>query len=311
MNGEGAIEGRFAGGCIACGGKRLRKEWTVISSFFAERALLGKPQVIALFKCCECGTQHFDFLATDEQLARLYCGYRGEEYFRQRHAFEPWYTAGINSGMGGEIGMSKRREALKRALAQAAVHSHFRGVLDHGGDRGQMLSDLSAERKAVYEISGVSGESGIESIGEEEMRAAKWDLILSCHVLEHQSCPAALVSDLVSLGHPGTVYFIEVPNESVASRRINSTDLQRYWLGWLIERPLLFKWFDFLATGVRSRLGLTLPFLFVPLREHLTFFTVEGLQALLTDAGLTVLFATILRTGHIGVVAVKQRILSA
>jgi hypothetical protein len=256
--------------------------------------------------CRTCGTEYFDLLVTAEQLDRLYKDYRGEEYFKQRNGFEPWYTKDINGGLGGEQEMRKRRDALLRALAEAGIENDFGAVLDHGGDRGQMLVELKANRRAVYEISGVVSEPGIESIGEADMRAGKWNLILSCHVLEHLTFPAALVADLVSLGGAGTVYFIEVPQECVPNSGFNGTAIQRRWLQWLVRHPHLFKFFDFLSTGIRARLGVVLPFLFVPLREHLTFFTIRGVQSMLSDHGLSVLTANRMNTGHIGVVAVKR-----
>ncbi len=300
------MEGRHRHSCIACGAARPIKEWSLTSSFFAERALLAKPEVISILKCSACGTQYFDLLISDEQLERLYKDYRGERYFRQRNRYEPWYTSAINSGMGGEIEMRKRRAALGDALSQAGIKNDFRNVLDHGGDRGQMLQDLNAGRKAVYEISGVASEPGVDAIGEEELRTHEWDLILSCHVLEHLTFPAKFVAELVSLGRTGTVYFIEVPDESVPNCRFNATFAQRRWLEWLVKSPHLLKLFDFLATGTRARLGVALPFLFFPLREHLTFFTVSGIKSMLGQNGLSVLTARVLDTGHIGIVAIKQ-----
>jgi Methyltransferase domain len=298
--------GRHSHGCIACGCNELLKKWSVTSSFFAARALLRKPEIVPLLICRTCGTEYFDLLVTAEQLDRLYKDYRGEEYFKQRNGFEPWYTKDINGGLGGEQEMRKRRDALLRALAEAGIENDFGAVLDHGGDRGQMLVELKANRRAVYEISGVVSEPGIESIGEADMRAGKWNLILSCHVLEHLTFPAALVADLVSLGGAGTVYFIEVPQECVPNSGFNGTAIQRRWLQWLVRHPHLFKFFDFLSTGIRARLGVVLPFLFVPLREHLTFFTIRGVQSMLSDHGLSVLTANRMNTGHIGVVAVKR-----
>jgi Methyltransferase domain len=306
MKSDSPAAGRCQYECIACGAARPIREWSVTSSFFSERALLAKPEIISILKCSACGTQYFDLLVTDEQLDRLYEDYRGEKYFKQRHHFEPWYTSAINSGMGGDAEMSKRRVALKGALAQAGVKDDFRSVLDHGGDRGQMLRDLRASRKSVHEISGVACDPGIEAIGEVEMRAVTWDLILSCHVLEHLTFPGKFLTDLVSLGRTGTIYYIEVPDESVPRSRFNATAIQRQWLRWLIAHPHIFKLFDFLSTGIRARLGVALPLMFFPLREHLTFFTVSGLKSLLTQKGLSVLTAEILDTGHIGVVAVKR-----
>src|SRR5882757_9741848 len=132
MKSDSPAAGRYRNECIACGAARPNSEWSVTSSFFSERALLTKPEIISILKCSACGTQYFDLLVTDEQLDRLYDDYRGEKYFKQRHHFEPWYTSAINSGMGGEAEMNKRRAALKGALTQAGLEDDFGSVLDHG-----------------------------------------------------------------------------------------------------------------------------------------------------------------------------------
>jgi 2-polyprenyl-3-methyl-5-hydroxy-6-metoxy-1,4-benzoquinol methylase len=267
---------------------------------------LAKPGLVPLLACLNCGTRHFDIEVTDDQLGRLYADYRGASYFKQRHDFEPWYTRSINDGIGGQEEMRKRRAILNDALADAGVPNTFQSVLDHGGDRGQLLSDLQATRKAVYEISGVPTEAGVESISERDMRESSWDLILSCHVLEHLTNPAAYLRDLVSLGDVNTMYFIEVPNEPAYCSNLNSTSGQRNWLAWLCTRRVLFKLFDFLSTGTRAALHVVPPLMFVPLREHLTFFTISGLKYLLQHNGLTVINAGLLASGHIGIVAGKK-----
>jgi hypothetical protein len=292
--------------CVACGSRNLFREWSITSTFFATRALSTDPRVIDFLGCRDCGTRFFCLPLSDAQLARLYAGYRGEDYFRQRHALEPWYTRDVNDGLGGDEEMRKRREALRAALAAAAVANDFRAVLDHGGDRGQMLKDLQASRRATFEISGVTPDAGVESVAEADMRASEWDLILCCHVLEHQISPASYVRDLMTLGRRGTVYYIEVPDESTPATAFNGTSLQRRWLAFLCRRPVLLKLFDFLSTGVRYRLGRVLPLLFLPLREHMNFFTVAGIRRLMADNGCEVLMAGKLATGHIGVVARKR-----
>jgi SAM-dependent methyltransferase len=192
------------------------------------------------------------------------------------------------------------------ALAGAGVHNAFQRVLDHGGDRGQMLKDLAADRKCVYEISGARPDGGIEAIDAEQMKSTAWDLILSCHVLEHLPAPSMYLEELRSLGKPGGVFFVEVPYEPSRTSIFNAGAVQRGWLTWLCKQPRLLKGFDFLSTGIRARLGVVPPLLFFPLREHLTFFTVQGLRSLLMRNGFTVIHAARLASGHIGAVAVKE-----
>jgi len=289
--------------CRCCGSPHLRQEWAATSSFFAHRALRRAPEAVPLSFCHACSTRYFDFPLTDDDLGRLYAGYRGEEYFSLRHGFEPWYTRAVNDDLGGELGMAQRRAALAGALAEAGIAPVFTNVLDHGGDRGQILRDLNAGFKAVYEISGVAADAGVVAIDAAQLKTRAWDLVLSCHVLEHLTAPETYVAELVSLGHPGTVYFFEVPNERFRSFSLNGSGAQKSWISWAAKRPALFKLLDFLSTGIRIRLSTVPPLLFLFLREHLTFFTIDGLSRLLERHALSILSAKILATGHIGVLA--------
>ncbi len=256
-------------------------------------------------RCEACQTRYFDVSVSGDDLGRLYADYRGEAYFQQRRRFEPWYTRAMNDGIGGEAEMRQRRAVLADALTECGIANDFGAILDHGGDRGQMLLDLRAPLRAVYEISGVVTEPGVVAIDQAAMTAQKWDLILSCHVLEHLPEPKAYIDELVALGHAGTVYFFEVPDEKFKSFGFNASSAQKNWISRLAGQPTLFKLFDFLSTALRIKLRLVPPLLFVALREHLTFFSTEGLTRILEDGGLSVLSVKPRATGHIGVVAVK------
>jgi hypothetical protein len=182
-----------------------------LNFFFAERVLLRAPEAVPLIHCQSCRTRYFDIALADAELARLYADYRGVSYFQQRNGYEPWYTRAMNDDLGGEIAMRDRRAVLHDALTEAGISNDFSAVLDHGGDRGQMLRDLKAPIKAVYEISGAAAEPGVVSVDEAVMKSGKWDLILSCHVLEHLPDPPSYVAELVSIGHNKTVYFLKSP----------------------------------------------------------------------------------------------------
>jgi hypothetical protein len=297
--------GRHSHNCIACDSSNLKREWSVVSPFFALRALLSGPQIVSILTCSDCKTRYFDRVITDQELSRLYDDYRGAEYFQQRNRFEPSYTAEFNASLGGDAGMSERRAILAEVMLECPEMQACQKVLDHGGDRGQMLKDLNVERKAVYDISGVDADQGVEAVSLEQVKAGTWDLILSCHVLEHLTFPGSYVEDLVSLGHNGTYYFVEVPHEPARSHFFNRTIFQRLWLMLLIKSPKYLQKFDLLSGSVLWRKGIILPLLFFPLREHLTFFTVEGVKALLRRKGLLIVSAKQRATGHIVVVAKK------
>jgi hypothetical protein len=124
-------------------------------------------------------------------------------------------------------------------------------------------------------------------------------------VLEHVSDPAGYLDELVGLGRPGSLFFIEVPNERYASPAFNGSAVQKAWLAWVAGTRSVFKALDFLSTGLRVKLGLVPAFGFVALREHLQILTVKGLAAFLARFDLEILTCEIAKTGHIVALARK------
>ena len=158
--------------CPCCNlGENLLKfsEFGIFSSFFLRRVFFGSNSTPnQIYFCDNCKSKFFDVNLTNNQLTLLYSEYRGDKYFKQRNFYEPWYTRNINDGIGHEKNFSIRRAELIRALAVAKIKNKFCNVLDHGGDRGQMLKKenfgINAKKRFVYEISGIKPESGISSI---------------------------------------------------------------------------------------------------------------------------------------------------
>jgi Methyltransferase domain len=300
------LPGRAGTQCFCCRSMDLTREWAAISPFFAKRAMALPPQAVALIKCNACGTRYFDFSPTQAQLGRLYAGYRGEAYFRERNFFEPWYTKSVNDDLGAEEHMRRRRALLADTLKASGIANDFAAVLDHGGDRGQLLQDLNAPVKAVFDISGVTPDPGVTAIDQAGLAATPWDLILCCHVLEHLPDPQAHVAALAALGQARTAYYFEVPDEAFTSFGGHSSGWQKRWIGWLTRHPSPFKLFDLLSVVSRLKLRLLPPLCFVALREHLSFYSVAGLSALLRANGFDIRSASRLATGAIGIVAVKS-----
>jgi hypothetical protein len=192
------------------------------------------------------------------------------------------------------------------ALAELGIANSFASVLDHGGDRGQMLSDICSSRRAVYDISGVNAEVGVESIGYQAMIDTQWNLILSCHVLEHLPDPHRALDEIVAIGKTGTVFYIEVPNEQYHSISASGSDIQRMWLNRLVRFPRPLQLFQFASTLVRAKIGITFPPFFATMHEHINFFSVDGLSRLAQRSGLRVLSCGVRATGHLALVAVRD-----
>ena len=300
--------------CLACkSSEPLLTEYGLISLFFATRVMLSsKTSVVKVLECPSCGSKFFDIDISSKQLSRLYDGYRGEKYFNQRNGFEPWYTRKINDDIGSNCHTSQRRKVLVEALAFLKLDNNFEFVLDHGGDRGQMLSGNNADEainskiKAVYDISGAVPENGIKSISYDEMIHCDWDLILSCHVLEHLSNPQDYIEDLVNLGRKGTVYVFEVPDETWKILPPNRSIFQLKWLLWITKSKKFIKWIHLLSLIFKLKFRFIPPFLFPSLVEHLNFFSPIGLSKLLQNSNLHVLTSYVGKAKHIVAIAVKK-----
>ncbi len=152
---------------------------------------------------------------TDEEIARLYAGYRGDEYYKARHACEPWYTRAANDGIGGDPHeIASRKQNLTAVLGDHA--KSITTVLDYGGDRGQMIPDTLGRERFVYEISDAPAVDGVQRITQLDGR--KFDFVMLAHVLEHCSQPKDMLNTLKPLLHERSLLYLEVPFERPTMR---------------------------------------------------------------------------------------------
>ena len=85
---------------------------------------------------------------------------------------------------------------------------------------------------------------------------------------------------------PGGLLYLELPNEHWRANFQPSAWQRRVAEGVVdaaIASPLLFKAMDFLFTGVRTKLGVLPFFGFVPMREHLNYFSLQSLERLVAN----------------------------
>ena len=295
---------RSAQGCLCCGAKELRRETQIVSGFLAARAWGGPPQTTELLTCPACGLRFFERGLSDEETARYYRGYRDADYVRARWRWEPFYTRGQHRALLAWTHSPLRTEAVRAALALSGAPAYYASALDHGGDQGQMLAAVEAERKAVYEPSACATAPGIARYDDAASLPGGWNLILSCQVLEHVSSPAAYLRDITALLDDSGWLYIEVPHEHWRPAPGGET-LRAAWLKALLRwRPLLMA-ADVLCTACRIKLGCLPPFGFVAMREHMNFFTPASLRAILAGNGFAVDSCGINRAGQLFAVARK------
>lgn len=274
-------------GCLCCGDSRLQAEGTVVSSFLAKRAWDGKPELTSVMFCNRCGFRFYDRGLSESEGNRYYQGYRDQSYFKDRNRHEPFYTKRAYQGDTAWMASSGRRLALARALEQAGAPKTFRAALDYGGGTGQMLLDVDAGKRAVFDVSGGRTEDGVEWIGSQEKLGSDWDLVLSCQVLEHLSDPFSSVEFIAGIMSKGGWFYAEVPDQHWSNPARNGA-VRQAWLSWIVDKPLILVAADTISTAFRIKCGFLPPLGFIPMREHLNYYTEKALNALLQRAGLAV-----------------------
>jgi hypothetical protein len=83
--------GRARGSCLCCTSTSVDLETTVVSPFVDYRARNGPAELTRIAFCADCGFRIFDRGLSADESARYYRGYRTEQYFRDRHRFDPSY----------------------------------------------------------------------------------------------------------------------------------------------------------------------------------------------------------------------------
>lgn len=275
--------------CVLCGSANLDRRPAVISAFISEYALQKPPGISAILECLDCTMLFYELRPTDQDMAKLYTGYRGEAYFKTRSKHEFWYTRRFNESLGSEKHMPVRRRVFLDSLARHRDLSTFANVLDYGGDRGQMLTEGPGKNRFVFEMSNAVPEPHIANITRKEnLVPAGYDLILLCHVLEHLSRPADMLTELKALLAPGGLLFIELPLDHFRITNIPKRNWYKKYLSFLICHPLLFQLMSFYSLALRPHLSAVPPLGFAPAHEHINMFTPNALRMCLLKGGYNV-----------------------
>lgn len=275
---------------MCCGGMDLRTETTVVSPFLAKRAWNGKSELTRVVFCDQCGFRFFDRGLSAEEVAIYYKGYGNDDYVEDRHQYEPFYTAGVRRELQDWATSKDRRRGLSGILATAGAPQIFGSALDFGGGRGHMLLDIDARRRAVFDVDETHVEPGIEMIRSSESLGDGWGLVLSCQVLEHLTDPLGCLKQIKNLLSVDGWLYVETPDEMWDNRAFPSKARDMLLRG-LLKSPLLLLAGDIVGTACRKKLGVLPPFAFIPMREHLNYFTVDAMSALVERSGLQVVWA--------------------
>ena len=205
--------------CIVCGEIGILQGRGSFVPFLQERMFLRKPPSTFMVFCPNCGTCYSSYRPNDEEITRLYNGYRNDDYLKQRQKYEPAYTAEFNRSLSGEGNCAERKNGLASFLQDTINLEDVKFVLDFGGDKGQFIPDeFASAKRYVYDISGVNVLDGINRIDDfQQLSEIPWDFIMCCHVMEHLPDIQAYFRQLVSYMRIGTYLYIEVPYERLGN----------------------------------------------------------------------------------------------
>lgn len=218
---------RIASRCICCGGKDLLKSPAVLMPFVAKRVFdwdvveitqdwgmrtlktgMAYPLCNSL-QCVSCRALFLDIRFSEDEAARLYSGYRNDDYTALRETFEPGYAERNALFFQRAPYISSVEAFLEPHLPEGALH-----ILDWGGDIGVNTPFRDkADKVAVYDISGRSIVDGTKSIGLDQTGFEDFNLIICSNVLEHVAAPAEMLNDIATKMAKDAILYIEVPHE--------------------------------------------------------------------------------------------------
>ncbi len=268
--------------CMVCESENVDIIETVISGFLAEK-VFGKTEnermPVKLIHCKECGFGYYDKRLSSEESAKLYEGYRSAEYQKMRQKHDVWYTPKINEAIGNNEKQNISRNRYMSDLFLKYMSLPIGTALDFGGDKGQYYpSEIPIINKYVYDISGVEACEGVTSFRSlAEASAVRYDMIMCNHVLEHVADIQDIMLTIYNLGNKDTNFYFEVPFDSpfYSSFASNFKFLFNPYFTW----PIILKHF----IKIKRQKA------FVPMTEHINYFTIESLECLLTRTGYKIL----------------------
>jgi hypothetical protein len=213
------------------------------------------PVLIGALHCLDCGLLFSDLRLDSQELGRIYYDYRGPDYVKDRDYFEPGY-AHANPLLGDVEEIAVRNANLEGVLNKACVPTEqVTAVLDYGGDEGQFIpASLAMARRIVYEVSDKTPCAGVEKVSTLD-GLPPVEFAMVCHVLEHVSEPAEILTRVKHAIRPGGYIYVEVPMEMVG-----------------LDMP------ETLKPGI------------VGFHEHINFFCTRSVGRLLEESGFSVIF---------------------
>jgi SAM-dependent methyltransferase len=296
--------------CICCGGEIVHKPG-LTSEFLSKRAWGGGVEWSNINKCKVCGFAFHSRGLSGREITQYYMNYRDDTYFEERHASEFFYTRRVHDELELQLASQERRDSLKKYLI---THSALPGdlsaslsILDFGGGSGRLITELPGQ-KYVYDVSGQTPAPNVTGLTNYNLAKMRFGLVICAQMLEHATDPFDVINVLYSYVIPGGYLYIEVPyNETWVD--FSGNGRVRTCLLHLAKRyPLINIMLDTYGTAFRVKFNILPPLAYVPVREHLNYFTPQSLMRLGLRTGGSV--RDVSRQEHLGTVMLLQKGLS-
>ncbi len=216
----------IAHSCIACGSKNPEKILSAFAPFISHKVMDYPRQTIAFgnvamrpllltntMHCNDCGMAFSQVRFGDEEMERIYSGYRSVDYSALRESYEPGYAL-LNDRIGNDpVEIKSRAEQMTKFIDGVVEFDKVKTVLDYGGDKGQHIPPcFNGSLRYVYEPfdeTTIEGALKLKSINN-----MTFDFVMCCNVLEHIPYPKSTLDIIRPSCHEGTKIFIDVPLEN-------------------------------------------------------------------------------------------------
>ena len=172
--------------CICCGSSGLNKSPATIAPFVARRVFGRELRTCHSMQCQYCGTLFSDVRYSNDQLRKLYTGYRGAEYTTQRQRYEPDYANPPAHDYNDEIDKFLRPHIPYQPT-----------ILDWGGDDGSN-TPFQEYPHDIYDINTHPVKPDW-----------KYDLVVCSNLLEHVPYPAQTLEEIKPF--VGKTLYLEIP----------------------------------------------------------------------------------------------------
>lgn len=208
--------------CPSCGNMTLKSNQAVLMPFVSDTVFGWKPFEIKVehklkdlslgksyaicnsFTCNNCGMVFSDIRFSEEELAKLYKGYRGTEYTELRDKYESGYKELNKKLLSGYSHIDTIDTILIKYIEGDIT------VLDFGGDTG-INTPLRNERSLlhIYDI-------GTNKLIEEDATRINkiertYSVVVCSEVLEHVSYPLKTLEEVKSAMDESSILYIDVP----------------------------------------------------------------------------------------------------